>query len=100
MARGPGHTGHYVGLVLTQSGDSVTGVACSYDSGRRLYANAPVVGDYPDIRVSITPQAAAPCCPWFAGQSFVATMEDRGEIVERSGLRFRRYNEGAVCPAE
>lgn len=86
-----------IGLSLRQSGDTVSGVACASDSGIALYANAPVTGTYPSIRVVVTPGSTAPCCPHLAGQTFSAEMEDRGEIVTPSGVRFRRSTAPA-CP--
>jgi hypothetical protein len=96
-APGPGHSGYYLGLSLRQSGDTVTGVACALDSGITLYSNAVVRGDYPDIRVEVTPGSVSPCCAHLVGQTYTATMEDRGEIVGPSGLRFTRASQRA-CP--
>ena len=96
-AQGPGHSS-YFGMSLRQTGDTITGVACAYESGVRLYSNAPVTGEHPNFRVVVTLEAANPCCPWFVGQSFTGKIEDRGEIVvPASGLRFRRA-EAAACP--
>jgi hypothetical protein len=94
-ARGPGHSS-YFGLSLRQSGDRVSGVACAYESGVRLYSGAPVTGDYPRFRVVVTADAANPCCPWFVGQTFAGEMEDRGEIVS-DPLRFHR-TDAPACP--
>lgn len=82
-----------LGLSLHQSGDTISGTACAQDSGHVLYANAPVKGDYPSIRVTVTTESTD-CCPWLAGQTYSAKMEDRGEIVTPDGIRFRRGSAG------
>ena len=92
----PAGKGYAIGLSLRQSGDTITGTACAAQDGHVLYANAPVTGDYPSIRVTVTPQSTA-CCPWLAGQTYTAKMEDRGEIVTPEGIRFRRGS-AALCP--
>jgi hypothetical protein len=88
---------YITGLSLRQDGDTVSGVACASESGTRLYANAPVTGTYPSIRVVVTASSTAPCCAHMAGQTFAAEMEKRGEIVTPSGVRFRRSTTPA-CP--
>jgi hypothetical protein len=93
----PGGKFYTIGLSLRQSGDTITGLACASDSGIPLYANAPVTGDYPTIRVVVTAESTKPCCPHLAGQTFAAEMEKRGEIVTRDGIRFRRSSAPA-CP--
>ena len=85
-----------IGLSLRQSGDTITGVACATDVVA-LYKNAPVTGDYPTIRVTVTAASTMPCCPHLAGQTFAATMERRGEIVTPTGVRFTRSAVPA-CP--
>jgi hypothetical protein len=47
--------------------------------------------------VVVTAASTAPCCSHLAGQTFSAEMEDRGEIVTPSGVRFRRSTTPA-CP--
>ena len=97
-ALGPGHGGYFIGLSLRQTGDAVSGAACAYESGVKLYSNAPVTGTHPTVRVVVTPEAANPCCPWLIGQTFTGEMERRGEIVvSASGLRFTRSTTPA-CP--
>jgi hypothetical protein len=88
---------YVIGLSLRQSGDTVSGVACASDSGVLLYRNAPVSGDHPTIRITVTTAATAPCCAHLAGQTFTAEMEKRGEIVTPSGVRFKRSSAPA-CP--
>lgn len=85
-----------IGLSLRQSGDTVTGVACATNTVP-LYENARVTGDYPTIRVTVTPESTLPCCPHLAGQTFTAEMERRGEIVTPEGIRFTR-SAGPACP--
>jgi hypothetical protein len=97
-AAGPGHSGFTLGLSLRQGGDTVSGVACAFDSGVTLFSNAPVRGDHPDIRVEVTPDSVGPCCAHLIGQTYTATMEERGEIVlETAGMRFTRSAQ-RVCP--
>lgn len=88
---------YVIGLSLRQNGDTVSGVACASDSGVLLYRNATVTGDYPSIRVVVTAGSTAPCCAHMAGQTYTAEMEERGEIVTPSGVRFRRSATPA-CP--
>lgn len=85
----PAGTFYTIGLSLRQSGDTITGVACATDVVA-LYRNAPVTGDYPTIRVTVTATSTEPCCPHLAGQTFTAEMEKRGEIVTPTGVRFKR----------
>jgi hypothetical protein len=93
----PGGKFYVIGLSLRQSGDSVSGTACASDSGVLLYTNAPVTGDYPSIRVVVTAESLRPCCAHLVGQTFSAEMEERGEIVTPSGIRFTRSDRPA-CP--
>jgi hypothetical protein len=86
-----------IGLSLRQSGDTISGTACASQSGVLLYTNARVTGDYPSIRVFVTPESTRPCCPHLAGQTFTAEMEKRGEIVTPDGIRFKRSTT-SVCP--
>lgn len=88
-ARGIGHSSSYE-LTLTQSGDTISGVACHGDSGFLVFRDAPVGGDYPTIH--------------FAAQSsgsFVGKFEeDRDEIAGDLGhipLRFFRSESGTCA---
>ncbi len=94
---GPGGKSYLIGLSLRQNGDTISGVACAFDSGVRLYSNAPVTGNYPSIRVTVTAGSTGPCCAHLAGQTFSAEMEKRGEILAPDGIRFRRSTTPA-CP--
>lgn len=85
-----------IGLSLKQSGDTITGVACASETVP-LYKGARVTGDYPSIRVTVTPESTMPCCAHLAGQTFTAEMEKRGEIVTPDGIRFKRSS-GPACP--
>ena len=91
----PAGKSYTIGLSLRQSGDTITGVACATDTVA-LYNNAPVTGDYPTIRVTVTAASTMPCCPHLAGQTFTAEMEKRGEIVTPTGVRFKRST-GPAC---
>ncbi len=94
----PGGKFYVIGLSLRQNGDTVSGVACASQDGVLLYRNAPVSGDHPSIRITVTPAATAPCCAHLAGQTFTAEMEKRGEIVTPDGIRFKRSSAPA-CPS-
>ena len=53
VAQSIGHT-TLVGMTLQQSGDEITGTACSTDGGRLTYSGVPVVGDYPKLHYTVS----------------------------------------------
>lgn len=48
-AVGPNPRSGRVGLVLRQSGDTVTGIACAFDINFVLYNDVPVFGEHPEV---------------------------------------------------
>jgi hypothetical protein len=93
----PAGKNYFIGLSLRQNGDTISGVACASQDGVLLYSNAPVTGDYPSIRVTVTAASTSPCCAHMAGQTFSAEMEKRGDILAPGGIRFQRSTT-PVCP--
>lgn len=93
-APGIGHSGHFFELSLTQSGDRVSGAACSGEAGFLLFAGALVSGDRPDVTF-VDPNS---------GRRFSGKFEeDRDHISGEYGfgagqipLRFMR-SEGGSC---
>jgi hypothetical protein len=94
-APGIGHSGHYFDLSLTQSGDEVSGVACSSESGFLLFEGARVSGELPTVTFVVPSTGAR-----FAGKF----EEDRDQIAGDLGfgsghipLRFVRSEDGGKC---
>ena len=93
-APGIGHSGHYFDLSLMQSGDTVSGVLCSSDSGFLLFEGVPVSGELPTVTFVVP----------FSGARFDGKFEeDRDQIAGDLGsgaghipLRFVRA-EGGRC---
>ena len=90
-ASGGGTLGRYFQLSLTQTGDRVSGVACSAEAGHLVFRDQVVEGDYP--RITFTG----------SGVTFSGTFEaDRDQIAGNYGapsllqLRFVR-SEGGRC---
>ena len=90
-APGGGTLGRYFQLSLTQTGDRVSGVACSAEAGHLVFRDQVVEGDYP--RITFTG----------LGVMFSGTFEaDRDQIAGNYGapsllqLRFVR-SEGGRC---
>ena len=76
-AAGIGHSGHHFELTLTQSGDDVSGTACSGDGGFLLYEGVPVSGELPAVTF------VAP----FTGGRFAGKFEeDRDQIAGDLGF--------------
>ena len=88
-------------MSLQQTGDTVRGVACSVSVGTVLFKNAPVSGEYPDVRFTVTAESVAPCCTYTPGQGFDGELKDDGDIVGTlsfgSDLRFKRSSGPFFC---
>ncbi len=101
QARGIGH-GLLFEMTLQQSGSRVTGSACGVSDGVVMFRNATVSGDAPQVRFTVTPDSAQPCCAHLAGSSFTGRLDGTGDIVGSSSfgsdLRFERST-AWICPA-
>jgi hypothetical protein len=90
----------FIGLVLEQSGDEITGTACATDSGITLYRNVPVRGEYPRVQFDVAGAYTEPCCAQLAGVRFSGRRDSTRDIVGVYGntdVRFRR-SQSRVCP--
>lgn len=63
---------------LQQSGGRLTGTACFDSSGIRVFHDAPVTVDYPNVRVEVLPENTQACCAAFAGWLFVGQFTKDG----------------------
>ncbi len=101
-ASGPGHSSVF-GLDLQQNGEDISGTACHW-FGQTVFSGAPVSGDYPTLRVQVTPASTQPCCSSSAGSWFVGRQDGTLDIVGTFSfptsnpldLRFRR-TDSPVC---
>ncbi|HJU41359.1 MAG TPA: hypothetical protein VJ691_01045 [Vicinamibacterales bacterium] len=83
----------FVGLMLQQSGDEITGTACSRSDGVLLYHGVPVNGDYPRVAFTVPATHTQPCCALLAGTRFSGRQDSTGDIVGRLDnvdVRFER----------
>jgi hypothetical protein len=73
-------------LAITENGDRISGVACSYSAGKTVFANVPVTGNRPDV--------------WFAvgASTFIGKYEEERDQIAgdfgRLPLRFNRAEHG------
>jgi hypothetical protein len=81
----------FLGIVLDQSGDEITGTACYTNAGQLLYEQVPVRGDYPHVRFDVANGS---------GARFSGRRDSTGDIVgvyQNTDVRFRR-SDFPVCP--
>jgi hypothetical protein len=81
---------------VTQSGDTISGVACGSDGGFLLFQDAPVSGDYPKVVFTVRSTGAT-----FSGKF----EDDRDQIAgdygaSRIPLRFTRSDGGRCAGAK
>ena len=99
IARSIGH-GSQVGFTLQQTGDTISGSACSISEGVLLYSGAPVTGEYPQVQFTVAAGNTAPCCANLVGTRFIGKRDSTKDIVGNYGtfdLRFQR-SEASLCP--
>lgn len=90
----------FIGLVLEQSGDEITGTACATNSGTLLFKNVPVRGEFPNVQFDVTGSYTEPCCSSLAGTRFSGRRDSTKDIVgvyQVTDVRFRR-TDSRVCP--
>ena len=91
-ARSTGHSSS-VSMVLEQSGDDISGIACATSDGVLLFRGPIVRGDYPRVRFTVTASDTQPCCAGMASTTFEGKQDGTGDIVGSYGtidLRFKR----------
>lgn len=90
----------FLGIVLEQTGDEITGNACYSYAGTLLYQNVPVRGEYPHVRFDVAGSYTEPCCAAVTGARFTGRRDSTGDIVgvyQNTDVRFRR-SDARVCP--
>jgi hypothetical protein len=83
----------FLGIILEQSGDQITGIACGSNSGTTLFRNVPVRGEYPDVRFDVASTYVEPCCLSMTGSRFAGRRDSSGDIVgvfNNTDVRFRK----------
>jgi hypothetical protein len=89
----------FLGIVLQQNGDQISGTACGSSSGLLLFRNVPVRGEYPRVLFDVSVGYTEPCCAQVAGSHFSGRRDSTGDIVGQfngTDVRFRRTS-NPIC---
>lgn len=86
----------FVGIVLQQSGDQISGTACRSDANIVMFRNVPVRGEYPHVRFDVASTYLEPCCLVLSGDRFAGRRDSSGDIVgvyNDTEVRFKKTAE-------
>ena len=83
----------FITMQLQQTGDEITGTACSRSDGFLLYHGVPVHGEDERVEFTVPSGYTQPCCAHLVGTHFSGRQDSTGDIVGRLAnidIRFER----------